>query len=547
MRNFLAKAKIPLIFILAAELILLAFVVAKYLKQEQENKTKIIIVTESPKTEAPTNTPTPIPTETPIPEFSGIISATLSGDGADKIKIDAESDTIIAKYPYDFDESKIPGITVTLAGENIESAEIAKNSGICAWEEITIKAIDSCGLSKNFKFSFQPDAKNLPIISLYTDDKITSKTEYVTGKIYISGNGETDFASLKVKGRGNASWHSTEKKAYRLKLDQKAPILGLKSNRDYVLVSNYFDKSLIRNITAHTMAKTMENLYYTPTHIAVDLFLNGKYVGVYNIADKIEAAKSKVNLNEEAATDADSYFLIEVGWDAEGDNVYGRDYFDLESRNILRLFMKEPKPTVVNAPGLSYARKYLNKADKAIRELNNYEEYIDVDNFVDWFILAELTNNTEMAFQRSTYMYKAVGGKLCLGPVWDFDMAFGNHNSDIQSYDTWATTRSIYNKIGKTWMTYLVQDPSFMAKVAARWREKKQTLIDTANSAIDESYQSIKDSALLNFTVWDILNERVGEGSVDYHKYNTYELQVSYVKEFIEKRAAWIDKALEKY
>lgn len=543
MRIFLVKAKIPLLIILAFELVLLLVLFVCFNKQKNEQQ-PVISATEVP-TLPPTEVPTEEPTATPVPEFSASIVAKITGDASENIKTEINGNEITAKYPYTFDEKKLKNMSVSVSGENVSSVEIAKSTGLSAWEKTEITVIDTNGLSEKFTFSFMPDAHNLPVVALYNDGPVTSKSTYVKGKIYATGEWGLDGVSMQIKGRGNASWHSTDKKSYRIKLDEKAPVLGLKANRDFVLVSNYFDKSLMRNVVAHEMAKTLDKLYYTPTHILVDLFLDGKYMGVYTFCDKIEEANSKVDLDSEKNTDSDMGFLLEIGWDYESQNVYGKNYFDLDSKRIVRLFLKEPKPTTVNSPQMNFARNYLNKTDKTIASRGNYADLVDVDNFVDWFILAELTNNTEMAFHRSTYMYKPAGGKLTLGPVWDFDMAFGNHNGDREKYDGWATAEAVYYYVGDdTWMTYLVKDEAFVAKVKARWNEKKQELLDTAFNTIDKNYALLKDSAAENFKKWNILGERVGEGRVDYHKYNTHELQVSYLKEFITMRAEWIDGRL---
>ncbi len=379
--------------------------------------------------------------------------------------------------------------------------------------------------------------KGIPVIKIYTDKEVESRNEYVTGSIVFDGKQHP----MQIRGRGNASWSMTDKKAYRIKLDEKASLLGMRANRDWVLVSNYFDKSLIRNVVAHTMAQEMEYLYYTPTHVLCELYLNDDYRGVYTIADKIEIARHKIELNTGDNPDEPG-FLIEIGWDYSKTNVRDRDYFDTPI--IVRLFVKEPKIESANNSQMKYIKNYMKKAEDAILADGNYEDYVDIDAFVDWFIIAELTNNTEMAFYRSCYLYKPDGGKIIMGPVWDFDMAFGNHRGDIDDYDGWATAEAEYTYVNDTWATYLVKSPRFMEKVKARWQEKKQILLDAAFKCIDEQYSLVKDAAERNFGKWDILHEQIGEGNVDYDKYDTYEKQVMYLKEFLTERAEWIDKEL---
>ena len=498
-------------------------------------------------TEQPAASPTEAPTATPEPSFSATVVPKLGGAAAGNVKLEMSGTLIEAKYPYDTKESSLSSLTLSIDGENIGSAEF-KADGFVPWEIYPVKITDTAGLSQEYSFRIVPDGKNIPVLSIYTDGPVENRIDYVNGKIYVNGDNTEAFAgknidgaTLRIRGRGNASWDRTDKKSYRIKLDEKASVLGLKKDRDWVLVSNYYDKTLLRNVVAHSMAQQMDHLYYTPTHILVDFFLNGKYMGVYAIADKIEESNSKVDVYN-GTNPEEPGFMIEIGWDYSQPYVRDRDYFDTEL--LIRLFVKEPEITAQNTPELLYIKDYLKKTEDAILAGEGYEEYIDVDNMVDWFIITELTNNTEMAFYRSCYLYKPEGGRITMGPVWDFDMAFGNHEGDISNYDGWASAEATYNYVNDTWTTYLIKDPKFMDKVRARWIEVRDRLLETAKNTIDTQYALVKESADLNFKLWNIIDQKVGLGRVDHKKYNTYELQIEFLREFIIKRAAWIDKRL---
>lgn len=498
-------------------------------------------------TEQPAESPTEAPTATPEPSFSATVVPKLGGAAAGNVKLELSGTLIEAKYPYDTKESSLSSLTLSIGGENIGSAEF-KADGFVPWEIYPVKITDTAGLSQEYSFRIVPDGKNIPVLSIYTDGPVENRIDYVNGKIYVNGDNTEAFAgknidgaTLRIRGRGNASWDRTDKKSYRIKLDEKASVLGLKKDRDWVLVSNYYDKTLLRNVVAHSMAQQMDHLYYTPTHILVDFFLNGKYMGVYAIADKIEESNSKVDVYN-GTNPEEPGFMIEIGWDYSQPYVRDRDYFDTEL--LIRLFVKEPEITAQNTPELLYIKDYLKKTEDAILAGEGYEEYIDVDNMVDWFIITELTNNTEMAFYRSCYLYKPEGGRITMGPVWDFDMAFGNHEGDISNYDGWASAEATYSYVNDTWTTYLIKDPKFMDKVRARWIEVRDRLLETAKNTIDTQYALVKESADLNFKLWNIIDQKVGLGRVDHKKYNTYELQIEFLREFIIKRAAWIDKRL---
>lgn len=396
----------------------------------------------------------------------------------------------------------------------------------------------------------------IPVVNIFTDDggSVTSKSEYKHGSMTILcdensgfGNCETADVGIQIRGRGNASWNHFPKKSYRIKLDESFGLLGLKKDRDWVLVSNYADKTLMRNIIAHEMAKKLTYLEYTPTHIPVELYLNGEYMGVYTLSEKIEFGGGKLEYDADASLENTSY-LLEVGWDYNDEMIYGQNYFDIDY--IERIVIKEPEFSSKYTPSCNYIINYMKKAEKAVKSRKGYEEYIDVDSLIDYLIITEFTNNTECVFYRSLYMYKPADETLKFGPVWDFDMAFGNHTSDIKDYNGWCSTDNDFSFLGKegtTWYHFLFKDPEFTSKFAARWDNVKDVLLNTALDTLEGQYKAIHNAQERNFILWDILNKKVGAGKVDHRTYNTFDLQVEYLRNFINDRYNWIDENISEF
>jgi len=387
-----------------------------------------------------------------------------------------------------------------------------------------------------------PIPTEIPVMEIVTKNNapIVDKENYVRGTLTIDGVSY----SMKIRGRGNASWNQFPKKSYRIKLDDGASLFGLPQNRDWVLVSNYTDKTLIRNCVAHTIAASLSGLEYTPTHFPVNLYLNGQYLGVYTFADKIEEGNGRLELGNMMVTEenGDIGFLLEIGWDFNQENIYNKDYFD--TARAFRIFVKEPEIGVANSPEFLYLKYYIINMENAIMNDDGWEYYIDVDSWIDWFIVNELTFNTESSFYRSCYMWRPEGGKLKLGPVWDFDMAFGNHYADLEDYDGWCTTESTYEYISENWMNYLMRYPAFTDRLVERWNEVKDNLLETALNAVDYYSTMLDGDQQRNFEVWDIMGIGVGMASVDPWIYNTYDKQVQYLRDFITTRWNYIDTRL---
>lgn len=453
------------------------------------------------------------------------------------------SGNLITVYiPHDADDKDFEALSLSITADNDE-CDMSGTFDLTSPKLIDVT--DSSGGIRIYRITAERARLEIPILEIYTDDgsKINSKEVYKTAVMKLD---DEEF-TLRIKGRGNASWNSFPKHSYRIKLDSKADLCGMTADRDWCLIGNYADPSLLRNKVASDMAKIMTALPFTPGYESVDLFINGEYLGVYMLSEKIEDDEDRVPLGERVTDEngkiLDMGFLIEFGWDYSSENVYGRDYFD--TSYCKRMYIKEPEIDKAYNAEYKYVNNYIKAAEKAVIAGKGYEEYLDVDSWVDWFIVNELTNNTECAFYRSLYMYKPVGGKLTAGPIWDYDMAFGNHLNDIKGYDGWASVDFTYHYMSDNWMKFLIKDESFMSRVRARWAEMKEALMETAFSSIAEGAEEIKESQAYNFLVWPkVLRSRIGLSRASTLGFKTWQEHVDYIGEFLQMRYEWMDEKL---
>lgn len=467
----------------------------------------------------------------------------ISINGFDDSTCTVRGNLITLGYPLVMGDGDVQN-----AALNIETDGIIEEQTYDLRERQEITVTDTDGNTRTYLLLPRRLSYGLPVMEINTNlsAPILSKNEYVKGTMYIDG---TEYP-MQIKGRGNASWNAFPKKSYRIKLDKGASLFGLTQNRDWVLTCNYADKSLIRNAVAHDIAATLDGLDFTSTHVSVNLYLNGKYMGVYTFADKIEEGAGRLDFTDIPDDEPNSFggldigFLIEIGWDFDGENIYNKDYFD--SQKVLRIYVKEPESDRANTPEFTYAKQYILAMERAIIMNNGWEEFIDLDSWVDWFIATELTFNMESAYYRSCYMWKRDGGKLMMGPVWDFDMAFGNHLGDLYNYNGFCTTESTYQYINENWMNYLIKYDTFNDAVKARWNEKKDELLKVALESADRHAASLEGSQQQNFKVWNILTQQIGMGKVNPKEYDTYEKQVQYVRDFINSRWEYLDERINR-
>lgn len=422
------------------------------------------------------------------------------------------------------------------------SVEIGERCDLLDPLGVTITASDGAGGVVRYLLILNYIPTKLPVIVIntVTSTKDIPRDGYVGGNIRINADNADGFEGLdtigiSIRGRGNSTW-TWDKKPYKIKFNEKTSVLGLTAAKKWVLLANYSDKSLIRNTIAFSAAKFLDNMKWAPTQHVVDLFLNGEYVGVYSIGEQIESGDGRVELADNGGA-LDTGYLIEVGG-TDSDDVWDVTCFMTDLIKYAKI--KTPKEGELTKAQVEYIKNYVIKANDAVKALDGYDEYIDIDSLIDWFILHELSYNLDSSFRRSCYITKDAGGKLTMGPAWDFDLAFGNFNRDKLDGKGWACLYAKDDYVWTNWITYLLSDQNFVDRLSARWNEIGDELVEYLYSEIDRLCELISPSAKANFEKWKILNIKVGYQPSALKAYNTYEKQIDYLKEYISRRAKWM-------
>lgn len=403
---------------------------------------------------------------------------------------------------------------------------------------------DSNGKNVRYLIETNYIQSKIPVVVINTDGgaAIESNEEYIGATCYMNCDAATGFTgiseeAIEIRGRGHSTW-KWDKKPYKIKFESKTSLFGLEAAKDWVLLANYTDKSLIRNFVAMEGARVLDNLTFVGVQYPVDLFVNGEYLGVYTMGEQIEAKNGRVELTDNGL-EPDTGFLLEIGGTSSED-VWNETCFYTTLCKYVKV--KAPDEESLTKEQVAYIKDYVKKADEAVMSGVGYEDYIDIDSLIDWVIVHELYYNIDSCFRRSCYFTKEPGGKLTMGPIWDFDNAFGNFWKDDKTYSTWATADSTTGYIWDNWMSYLINYPEFRMKFKARWDEVKYELLEKLLESIDTGAANIERSAEYNFRKWDILNKRVGCQDSSIVKYNTFEKQINYFRDFVNKRWKWLDE-----
>lgn len=428
----------------------------------------------------------------------------------------------------------------------------------------------------------------IPFVSISTNgNTIVNEPKVIADmNIYINQSLVLN-TPIGIEFRGSTSLRLFEKKSYGVETrdaadeDIELEVLGFPEEEDWIFNGPYSDKTLFRNVLIFQISNQMGR--YAPRTRFVELQVNNSYKGVYAFMEKIKRDGDRVDL--ETLTTADSNpALITGGYilkidktsgdtendDWPGDQAYSeflgfRSDFDPRG-NLINVppygtkqgsetyFLYEyPKNDNITDPQKAYIQQYISDFESALLGDNfsigqrTYLDYIDRDSFVDFFILNELSANPD-AYRLSTFMHKDRGGKLTMGPIWDFNLAFGNDGRS--QTQTWIYR---YNEIAPNdlwlvhfWWTRLMEDPEFRSAIKARWNSLKPSLLNSNNisTMIDSHVQLLEENGALerNYDKWNVLgvplpfNSFVGA---------TYEEEVQYVKTWITDRIDWMDGQIQ--
>lgn len=366
----------------------------------------------------------------------------------------------------------------------------------------------------------------------------------VSVKLVDESGQEIQLPNGGIRVRGNST-STLPKKPWDIKLEEKASVLGMPKDKRWVLLANYWDRTNLRNDVGLEIARRAKGMAWNPHSQYVQLYIDGKYEGLYLLCEKIKSSKNRVNITE---MDATATKAPEV----TGGYILEFDYTDDETYYTTANYQYNVKIKEPDAPTLEqqdYIMSYLNALEQVAPKNStsvkreDYEKYIDVNSFIDFWLVGEVVMNKDFNGPASCYMYKDRGGKLFAGPVWDLDLyTFSTtaHGGDYGFNRFLLKDYCLYYKA-------LFTDPSFVAQAKARWQTLKTSLEDgdgySIYDYIDDRSQFISKAVEADDARYPYMNRTYsGKGAGD--EKVTYDKSVSMMKDFLKARIAVLDKLI---
>ena len=388
---------------------------------------------------------------------------------------------------------------------------------------------------------------NLPCVVIHTKDGVEpwDKETYIESIVAIIGaDGKLlqDTAGLRL--RGNASINFP-KKPYRIKFANKHHVLGSPAKaKNWVLVNNYGDKTLMRNIVAFEVSRAAD-MPYTPFCKAVDVLVNGEYKGCYQLSDKIEVKKGRVEVEEMKPEDV-SGEALSGGYLWEVDSYAYTEQVYFYTNKGIGITVHSPKDDEIQDAQWSYIHDFCqaleNRAYKASAYNTSWREYVDYSTFARYFLINQLCGNPDLYW--SMYMYKQRGDqKAYTGPVWDFDIAFDNDNRIYPLKNATDYTYGIAGESATFARKILFADQQAKDEMLELWHVMRNRGItaEELTAFVDQVAEELEQSQRLNFIRWPILSQYVHQNPV---ALGSYSAEVERLKDFIAMRVTWMDNKL---
>jgi hypothetical protein len=485
-------------------------------------------------------------------------------------------------YPDQFVYTQAQVQNAIINGTNVLCVETHNQTSTSS--DFTSRAFLSFGISDNsanygptpawFVPPVELSSSNLPIVILNTNG-ITipdePKIDGFMGIIYngpgvlnhISDSTNEFYGQIAIERRGSSS-NTFPMKSYGLEtrgpdtnINYNASIFDWPADNDWILYAPYTDKAMIRNVLTYKIGNEMGR--WAPRTQMCEVILNGEYIGVYVFMERIKVNPGRVNIDPLNYSDTlnnelTGGYIIKIDKTTAGGVIAWNSPYTSAApgSSTIGYQLHDPDAIAMHPSQLQYIENIVTNWENALAGPNftdpvlGYKPFIDEASFIDFMLVNEVSKNVD-GYRISTYLHKnrvSEGGELVAGPLWDFNLAFGNANY-CQGSDTTGWEINFNSVCGGGWQnpfwwSRLLEDSTYSHALKCRWLELRQTSLNTDYilSYIDSMATVLAEPATRNYNRWPILGTYVWPNNFIG---NTYQEEIDYMKEWIMGRLIWMD------
>lgn len=409
---------------------------------------------------------------------------------------------------------------------------------------------------------------NLPIVVINTNNQIILDDPKITCDMGIIWNGAglrnyltdpfNDYnGKIGIEIRGSTS-QQYPKKSYGFETrdalgnNLNVNLLGLPKENDWILYGAYPDKTLMRNEITYALFEQMHP--WSPRFVYCELVIDGEYLGVYTLIEKIKRDKNridiaKLDIDDNAGDSLTGGYIIKIDKPTGSSSTPWFSFY----QNKLKFLYHDPKYSELSFTQRNYIRNYVSDFEDAIYSPDfddpetGYRSYINVESFIDFMLMQELGRTVD-GYRSSSFMYKdkdSKGGKLTCGPMWDFNLSYGNADYCL-GYDTtgwqynFVEVCPFYPIEPPEWWPRFLEDSTFTNELQCRWQYLRSTILEKnyIDNWIDSTATYLEESQERNFTRWPILGQYV---AWNYFIGQTFQEEIDYLKWWFQSRSEYMD------
>jgi hypothetical protein len=419
------------------------------------------------------------------------------------------------------------------------------------------------------------DSTELPLVLINTLNQTIIDAEKINAKMEIKYNGTGNLTYLsdsanvyngnigiEIRGASSAGY---PQRPYGFEFrdssgnNLNASVLGLPAENDFVLLSNFNDRSLLRNALAFKIFEGMGN--YSVRSRLVEVLVDSSYKGIYLLGEKIKRDENRVDIATLNSTDNEGDeltggYILQQNLSNE-ENSFLSNYSPIDHPDLeVRFKYEEPSADSITVPQKQYIAFYIDSLETSLYNVNyadvdnGYRKYLDVKSFIDYFLVNEVSRNND-GFKKSVFFNKdkfSNGGKLKAGPVWDFDWAWKNINgcSIFESTDGsgWAHLVNDCNSDNNSCGYYvrLLQDTAFANELKCAYLEYRETVLsfEYLTSFIDSVGALVNNAQVRHFQKWPLLG--ISGPAPEVAPFPaSYSEELQSLKTWINTRLTWLD------
>ncbi len=418
-------------------------------------------------------------------------------------------------------------------------------------------------------------SSNLPIVVLDTYNVAIPDEPKIDGTMGIIFNGDNNtnyitdpfnefYGQIAIEKRGSSS-NSFPMKSYALEtrgpdsVNYNVSLFDWPSDNDWILYAPYTDKAMIRNVLTYDLGRQMGQ--YAPRTKLCEVILNGSYIGVYVLMERIKINPGRVDVDPLLYSDTlDNHltggYIIKIDKTTAGGVIEWTSPYTAQAPSTGPIYyqLHDPDISELHPLQLNYIHNYVDNWETVLKSTNfanpqtGFRAFSDELSFIDFMLINELSKNVD-GYRISTFLHKkrfSEGGKLFAGPLWDFNLGWGNANYcqggqtsgwEINFNSVCQGNGSLMNPF---WFNRMLQDTVFANNVNCRWTDLRTSILSDSNlmSYIDSMATILTEPAVRNYNRWPILGVYVWPNN---YVGNTYQEEITYMKNWILARTAWMD------